>query len=94
MSRPLTKDFKKSLLKKIAEARKEVRIAVAWFTDPELLDLLTQKAQTGVKVEVVISNDARNFSESYSLDFSTLQNSGGRLYVWEESFSQQIHRDR
>lgn len=84
--RYLTHNLKARLLEKFAGARHSVRIAVAWFTDGELLRCITECASRGLKVEVVISDHPYNFEETYSLDFSEFQHSGGRLYVWKENF--------
>lgn len=80
------KGLKPLVLEQIQEAKASIQIAVAWFTDQEVLDILVEKRLQGVKVLVVLSNDTKNFEESYSLDFTKLQQVGGKLVVVEASF--------
>lgn len=86
MTEPIKDKLKSKLLGHISCAKTSIRIAVAWFTDSDLLRALTQQVRKGIDVEVILSNDAKNFTESYSLDFSDFKNAGGKLYIWEESF--------
>lgn len=80
------KELKPLVLKQIREAKASIQIAVAWFTDQDILDLLVEKRLQGVKVLVLLSNDVKNFEESYSLDFTKLQQIGGKLVIVETSF--------
>lgn len=80
------KELKPLVLEQIREAKASIQIAVAWFTDQDILDLLVEKRLQGVKVLVLLSNDVKNFEESYSLDFTKLQQIGGKLVIVETSF--------
>ena len=80
------KGLKPLVLEQIREAKASIQIAVAWFTDQDILDLLVEKRLQGVKVLVLLSNDVKNFEESYSLDFTKLQQIGGKLVIVETSF--------
>lgn len=86
MMEPITRNLKPRLLEKISGASNCIRIAVAWFTDSDILHALTLRVREGLHVEIVISNDSKNFSEAYSLDFSDFCNTGGKLYIWELNF--------
>lgn len=48
------------LEKSIAESTATIQLAVAWFTNKELLGLLTDKAAKGVTIEVITSDDGIN----------------------------------
>ncbi len=64
------------IVKELQEAKQEILVASAWFTDGELLELLTQKAKAGVKVEVIIADNKDN----QKLDFQHLVNAGAKVY--------------
>ena len=53
-------DIQLHILNALRKARTTIHIAVAWFTDPEIFDLLCKKQQAGVKVELIIVNDSIN----------------------------------
>ena len=56
--------IRKVILKEIAVAEKEILIAVYWFTNQELFELLIEKLSAGIKVELIIHNDFINNRES------------------------------
>jgi hypothetical protein len=80
------KELKPLVLEQIQIASSSIQIAVAWFTDQDILNLLISKRQAGVRVILVLSNDSKNFDESYSLDFSVFKQSGGKLIVADKAF--------
>jgi hypothetical protein len=80
------KGLKPLVLEQIQEAKESIQIAVAWFTDQDVLDILVEKRKQGIQVQVLISNDRKNFEEAYSLDFTKLQQIGGKLVIVETSF--------
>ena len=53
-------DIQLHILNALRKARNTIHIAVAWFTDQEIFDLLCKKQQAGVRVELIIVNDAIN----------------------------------
>ncbi|MCS5488862.1 phospholipase D-like domain-containing protein [Algoriphagus limi] len=57
------------------KAEKTIKVAAAWFTDPDLLEILVKKAKEGVSVDVIISDNVNN----EKLDFSELTRSGGEV---------------
>ena len=56
-------------------ARYEILIAMAWFTDQELLDLLILKAKDGVNIQLKLASSADNTK----LDFTELEQAGGTV---------------
>jgi len=54
----------------IEKARQSVFIAVAWFTNKTLFDLLSAKVKQGCRVSLIISNDEIN--NSSTIDFEKL----------------------
>ncbi|MDZ7898681.1 MAG: phospholipase D-like domain-containing protein [Arcicella sp.] len=86
MIKPHFQGIKTVLLHEIKQSKQTILIAVAWFTDKDVLALLTEKCSEGVRVSVIISNDGKNFNESYSVDFSDFKRAGGKLFVVDATF--------
>lgn len=61
-------DIQLHILHEIRKAVKSIHIAVAWFTDIDIFDLLCQKAQSGIRVELIIFNDGINRNSSVQYD--------------------------
>ena len=80
------KGLKLLVLEQIQTASSSIQIAVAWFTDQDILNLLIFKRKAGVRVVLVLSNDSKNFDESYSLDFNGFKQTGGKLIVADKAF--------
>ena len=59
----------------ISHSRKRIEVVSAWFTDPDLLDLLIQKQLSGVNISVIISDQKQN----NKLPFEQLINNGGEV---------------
>ena len=73
--------------KELAHAQSHIDVAVAWFTDPRLGQLLVNKARAKVQVRVVIRGDGINFTPPGpgKMDWETLLDAGATLYVAAES---------
>jgi hypothetical protein len=59
----------------LRKAQKSIKVAAAWFTDPDLLAILIEKASQGIKVDVIISDNVNN----EKLDFEELKRLGGTV---------------
>ena|SRR5690554_470184 len=68
-----------NIIKHISNAKEEILVAVYWFTNQELFDLLIEKLQFGIKVELIIHNDFINNRES-GLPFQAFIDNGGKFY--------------
>lgn len=86
MVRSYMTNLKQHLLDQLSKAETSVDIAVAWFTEDDVLDKLTELLGIGVKVKIFLSNSSTNFQESYSLNFDDFKDKGGQLLVFEEQF--------
>ena len=60
----------------LSAARMEIDLAVAWFTDRTLFDLICEKAKNGVAVRLLIFDDDIN----KSLPIDNLQYCGGKVF--------------
>ncbi|TJZ62985.1 hypothetical protein FAZ15_01415 [Sphingobacterium olei] len=61
-----------AIVSSLTDAKEEILIAAAWFTDQDLFDLLEKKLTEGIKIEIVMSEN----QENYRLPFEKLTNSG------------------
>jgi hypothetical protein len=59
-------DIRKKISKNINEAKDNILVSVAWLTSKELLGQLTDKLETGCKVEIIISDHFENQKLSYA----------------------------
>lgn len=71
--------IRSNILKEISKAENEILIAVYWFTNQELFDILIEKLKQGVVVELIIHNDFINNRES-GLPFQQFIDNGGKFY--------------
>lgn len=68
----------KVIIEHLEKAQSEIAVAVAWFTDRDIFDVLCRKAQTGIKLTVVLIGDEINRGPG-GLNFRRLQNLGGKV---------------
>jgi tetratricopeptide (TPR) repeat protein len=73
------KNIRQQILNEIANAKLTIQVAVAWFTNGELFEMLCKKAKQGVKVELIVINDYIN-NRFDGLKFEELILSGGDFY--------------
>jgi len=72
-----------SIIKEIERANKSLKVAVYWFTNHELFDILYQKQLKGVQCELIIHNDYINNRDS-ALPFQKFIDAGGNFYFSDE----------
>jgi hypothetical protein len=65
--------------KHLGTASAEIVVAVAWFTDSDLFDLLCRQAGRGVRVSVAVLDDGINIGAG-KLNFARLSDIGGKVY--------------
>ena len=68
--------IKSKLLAEIGLARQSITVAVAWFTDRDLLAALVARQRAGVPVALALTRDHIN----EALDFTSLAAAGGRVF--------------
>jgi hypothetical protein len=62
------KNIQSSIIESIQKAEYEIKIAVAWFTNKEILGELVEKLENGIRIHLLISDDRINLilnKESY-----------------------------
>ena len=84
------RNIRKELITTLCLAQKEIRIAVAWFTNQELFNTLISCTERGVKVSLIIIDDYINNGD-YGLDFQYFIDKGGIL-IYGEGESPMHHK--
>ena len=74
-----SKNIQNVIQKELFKAQKNIKIAVAWFTNDLLFQPLLMKLQTGVSVEIILNKDEINDSEDNEVDFDEFVKLGGIL---------------
>ncbi len=72
-------NIQEAIKEEINLAEHTIQVAVAWFTDSELFNLLLQKAQKGFTIELILMDDRIN--RSSGIDYSQLNNKTCK--VWQ-----------
>lgn len=71
-------NIQKVIIGHLQNAQHEILVAVAWFTDREIFEVLCEKAQSGVQVSVALLGDDINQAPG-ALNFHRLRNLGGQV---------------
>lgn len=80
MNQAIFTKIESTIASNLETASNHIKIAVAWFTNPSLLNLLLDKQTKGVHVELILANDVANFNKKY-VNFQKLIDLGGSLRV-------------
>ena len=72
-------DIKQVILDEVGKANKSLDIAMAWFSDKELFELICSKLDDGLIVQLAIRNDYTN-NHIKALDWQIFIDKGGFLY--------------
>lgn len=70
-------------------AKKSIYVAVAWFTDDRIFNILCDKAKAGLDVQLMIMDD--DINNAYGVVYSKLENVGGRVYLISDSMGTLMH---
>lgn len=73
------KGIEKILAEQLADSNENILLAVAWFTNHQLFDIICSKLKEGIKVSICVVNDEINNRE-LGLDFQQFISLGGELY--------------
>lgn len=75
----------------LVQANSTVDIAMAWFTNESLFQVLENCLNRGVKVRLVLLDNPINFME-YAPDFNRLIKNGGELYIASDGIGFMHHK--
>lgn len=73
------------LCQHLAQAKKQLRIAVCWFSHRDIFAVLLAQLHAGVKVELLLEYDTQNVRDG-GLDFQGFITAGGQLYASREAY--------
>jgi phosphatidylserine/phosphatidylglycerophosphate/cardiolipin synthase-like enzyme len=76
-------NIRDSIINELEKANKSLKVAVYWFTNHELFDMLYQKQLNGVQCDLIIHNDYVNNRET-GLPFQKFIDAGGKFYFSDE----------
>ena len=79
MEEALFNNIKAHIVKNLNEANDIIRIAVAWFTNDDLFQVVLNMLDRGIKVELILIDDCINRNE-YGLNFGLFIAKGGHLF--------------
>jgi hypothetical protein len=82
MIKPHFTDIEKVIIESINSARKEIRIAVAWFNNSNIYNSLTAKLPH-ISLTLLLSNDKNNYDNG--LDFSKIIQTGGKVFLYSKN---------
>ena len=71
-------DIHTVIIKQLEGAGSDIHVAVAWFTDRDIFDVLCKKAQSGINISLVLVGDDINCGAG-RLNFIRLENLGGKV---------------
>lgn len=78
------KDIKDEIIRQLKKANTEIKLAVAWLTDEDIIRVLCLLAESGIRVHVVICNSKENFINTAKFrDFLRYR---GKLFVATNPF--------
>jgi hypothetical protein len=73
----------------LISATESIHIAVAWFTNRIIFELLVEKAKQGCRVSLIVSNDKIN--QSSTIDFDNLRINKSEVYLVGDGQSELMH---
>jgi len=68
------------IARRLTAATQEIVVAVAWFTDRDLFDVLCRQAGLGLRVRLAVLGDRINIGPG-KLNFQRLQDCGGAVFL-------------
>lgn len=77
-------NIRNEIIGQLRKATREIKVAIAWLTDEDIIRILTQRAEAGLNVIVVLSESKENFRNiSKWKDFL---NDNGKLHIATPKF--------
>lgn len=75
MTKLLYTGIENKLISSISTAKKNIKVAVAWFTNPKLYNAILDKKKEGVIIQLLLSDDQANFTNE-NVDFQNMIDNG------------------
>lgn len=78
-------NIRSEILSRLYEAKKEVLIAMAWFTNKELFNACLDCLKRGVKIELILLDDLINHCD-FGIDFNQfIDNGGSKFFLYPQN---------
>lgn len=77
-------NIQSEIIRQLKKSQSEIKVCMAWLTDEDLIRTLTHRAESGVRVQIVISESKENFRNT--IKFKDLLRLGGMLHVASPKF--------
>ena len=74
-------DIENVVINELMLANSSIKVAMSYFTNSRIMEILDRKVRGGVKVELLLRHDETNIAGPTALDFRSFKGSGGYL-VW------------
>ena len=71
-------NIQEQIIQELGNAKESIHIAVAWFTDDKLFNLVCDKARSGLNCELIIMNDEIN--NQAGINYDNLTEAKGKLF--------------
>jgi len=79
MTKAYFDNIKSHIIKELENSTCSILVAVAWFTDRDLFNILCRKASEGLNVEIIIAKDEIN--ANCNIDYQLIEQFGGKFYL-------------
>lgn len=73
-------NIENAIIEELENSKKSIDIAVSWFTNENLFNVILLKSKNGINIRLIILNDNVNNNKN-GLDFQILINEGVQLYM-------------
>lgn len=83
-------EIKPKIITELNKARQSILVASAYFKDTDLANLLIEKANAGLSVDLIISDSSINDKDN-KVDFDAIKNAGINFYRLGEEKSKVMH---
>ncbi|MBK8712042.1 MAG: hypothetical protein IPL97_09245 [Niastella sp.] len=77
-------NIKSEIIGNLKKATREIKVAIAWLTDEDIIRTLIQKAESGLNVQIVMSESKENFRNTSK--FKDFLRFGGKLHIAAPKF--------
>lgn len=77
-------NIRDEIISALSLAKKHVRIAMAWFTNNELMDVLVELIRKGIQIDLILLDD--DINHALGADFNKFKQEGGNLYLYSKDY--------
>jgi hypothetical protein len=88
-TRAVFSEINKAIIDEFSKSNYLIWIAVAWFTDIQIINLLKRKAKEGVSIELILTHDENNINNQ---ELRALMSAGASIFIYgTESSNDLMH---